>query len=100
MGEHISQCKQQQSGIREGCTPSPVLFIFLQTVLFYDVQLQYRNKHPLAMTPQLRFLDIEFADDAVLIARTSKQMQDLLLLVQQEAEKHHLHLNLDKTKLV
>ena len=100
MGEHVSACKQQNSGIRQGCTLSPLLFILLQTVLFHDVQQQYPRKHPLANTPRLPFFDVEFADDTVLIARTQEQMQDLLLIVQEEAAKYNLHLNLYKTKLM
>lgn len=100
MDDHISSCKEQKSGIRQGCTLSPLLFILLQTVLFHDVQSRYLTKHPLSVTPQIPFFDIEFADDTVLIARTGEHMQDLLWYVQDEASKYNLHLNLDKTKLI
>ena len=64
MGEHVSACIQQNCGIRQGCTLSPLLFILLQTVLFHDVQQQYPRKHSLANTPRLPFFDVEFADDS------------------------------------
>ena len=100
MDDHVSGCKEQRSGIRQGCTLSPLLFILLQTVLFHDVQVAYLNKHPLSVTPQIPFFDVEFADDTVLIARTQQHMQDLLWFVQDEASKYNLLLNTDKTKLI
>ena len=100
MDDHVSGCKEQRSGIIQGCTLSPLLFILLQTVLFHDVQLASLNKHPLSVTPQIPFFDVEFADDTVLIARTQKHIQDLLWFVQDEASKYNLHLNTDKTKLI
>lgn len=95
-----SGCREQRSGIRQGCTLSPLVFIILQTVLFHDVEQEYLRRHPLAVTPQIPFFDVEFADDTVLIARTQENMQTLLLLVQEEAAKYNLHLNRDKTKLI
>ena len=64
------------------------------------MQVAYLNKHPLSVTPQIPFFDVEFADDTVLIARTQQHMQDLLWFVQDEASKYNLLLNTDKTKLI
>ena len=94
----VSNTYPQRSGIRQGCTLSPLLFILLQTVLFHDVQVKYKARHPLATTPRLPFFDIEFADDTVLIAETGERIQDLLWFVQDEAATYNLHLNTDKTK--
>ena len=52
------------------------------------------QKYPLAVTPTIPFFDVEFADDTVLISRNAEHMQHLLHLVQQEAAKYNLHLNL------
>ena len=100
MGEDVSETYHQNSGIRQGCTLSPLLFILLQTVLFSDVQERFLALHPLAITPTIPFFDVEFADDKVLICRTQQQMQDLLALVQEEAAKYNSHLNKDKTRLI
>ena len=67
MGEDVSETYQQNSGIRQGCALSPLLFILLQTVLFSDVQERFLALNPLATTPTIPFFDIEFADDTVLI---------------------------------
>ena len=100
LDDQISSCKEQKSGIRQGYTLSPLLFLLLQTVLFYDVQTKYIAKHPLSVAPQIPFFDIEFANDTILIARTREHLQDLLWYVQDKASKYNLHLNMDKTKLV
>ena len=100
MDKSVSNIYSQRSEIRQGCTLSPLLFILLQTILFHDVQVKYKTRHPLATIPRLPFFDIKFADDTVLIAKTGEHIQDLLWFVQNEAAKYNLHLNTDKTKYI
>ena len=40
MDKSVSHTYPQRSGIRQGCTLSPLLFILLQTILFHDVQVK------------------------------------------------------------
>ena len=78
----------------------PLLFIALQTVIFYDIEREFLGKYPLAILPTLPFFNVEFADNTVLISRNSEHLQRLLYLIQREAAKYNLHLNLGKYKLV
>jgi hypothetical protein len=54
---------EEKNDIRHGYLLSPLLFIFLQMVSFYDVQTKYLTKHPLSVTPQIPFFNIEFIDN-------------------------------------
>eukprot|EP00969_Alexandrium_andersonii_P024258 1058549-Alexandrium_andersonii.AAC.1 len=64
----------------------------------YDVTEVVSKERPLMLTPLFSFFDIEFADDAALIAKTSESMSALLKVSEREAAYMGLALNRDKTK--
>jgi len=70
--------------------------LVLSAVMF-DVERRVRGQHPLATTPAIGILDLEYADDTALIARTTEIANALLRAVQEEAVRYGLHLNKDKT---
>ena len=89
----ISMQKKYVSGIRQGRTLSPLLFISLQTVMFHDIEREFLGKYPLATTSTVPFFDVEFAGDTVLISRNNEHLQRLLHLVQRKAAKYNFRLS-------
>ena len=88
------------SGITQGCPLNPYLFIIVLTVIMEDVDWQLaaqgvaRNTWSVARPTT----DIEYADDTLLIARTTTQLTSLLHTLEKHAELHGMHLNSDKTE--
>eukprot|EP00969_Alexandrium_andersonii_P111495 4924380-Alexandrium_andersonii.AAC.1 len=62
-----------------------------------DVNAQMREEFPFARTPMINFLDLEFADDTVLVARADYIAQRTLRLLEDTAAYYGLRLNYDKT---
>ena len=91
-----------KTGIRQGCPMSPYLFIIVMTVLFDDVDKRLRTHG----VPQNTWsvgkpvYDLEYADDTVLMAVTTHQLQEMLHAVQVEASLYGLELNKEKTELL
>eukprot|EP00969_Alexandrium_andersonii_P035073 1535210-Alexandrium_andersonii.AAC.1 len=53
----------QATGVRQGCTLSPLLFIASLTVAMAEVERELRDQVPAAYTPIFSVADIEYADD-------------------------------------
>lgn len=83
------------SGVRQGCVLSPLLF---NCVL--DVVMNKATSHRRGITWGLqgRLEDLDYADDICLLTHTFSDMQSKLSLVQETASHAGLKINIGKTK--
>ena len=97
MDEEKSDQKEQGTGIRQGCTLSPFLFTLILSAIMEDVEREVRKEYPLATTPVMSVMDLEYADDTVLMARSAEVASLLLQETERQAGRYGLLLNRSKT---
>lgn len=85
------------SGVRQGCVLSPLLFI---TVLDEAMVEAMRLQKGLWWTLTSKLDDLDFADDICLLANSHSDMQSKLQSLSDVAERSGLRINLAKTKLM
>ena len=97
--QHISEVKTQTKGLRQGCPLSPYLFSMVLSHLFHDVESQYTALYGLIPgvihTPS-PLLDMEYADDTVLLSKSSQHATRMLHLIQHYGAQRGLHINEEK----
>ena len=94
-----SDIKPQRSGISQGCTLSPLLFIVTMTVLMHDA---VSNLDDAASRAYFRgdLADIVYADDTLLLGSSDSHLQQFLSKVADAGDMYGMELHWDKFQLL
>ncbi len=87
-----------RTGVRQGCLLSPFLFLIAIDWIMRKTTEGKRNGIQWTIVDQLD--DLDFADDLALLSHTCTQMQEKTSILEEEADKVGLHINVGKTKLL
>ena len=88
----------QDTGIRQGCPLSPLLFIAVTSMMFRDIAAETPEHY---MLPRgLRAPSLLYADDTLLLATRPTDLTYLLHIVETHSLSHNLKLNREKCKLL
>ena len=91
--DQISDIKNQKTGIRQGCTLSPYLFLILMTVLLHDVKTNVPKWALNNNIPGLLNPEVLFADDTTLVATNTKAIHRILHEIETQSSYYGLSLN-------
>ena len=90
-----SSLKSQNSGISQGCTLSPLLFIIVMTVLMHDAVSNLNGAALLAYN-RGDLADIVYADDTLLLGTSDPHLQDYLSQIADAGLLYGMELHWDK----
>ena len=93
ISSQTSDYYRQLCGSRQRCPLSPYLFFIVMAVMFNDIHLDCDRKPAWARMTGVRFSEILYADDTVLITDEAKAMRSLLETIEKHAKYYRLNLN-------
>ena len=94
-----SSTKQQQSGISQGCTLSPLLFITVMSLVMQDA-VALLSPAAQEAYKQGDLADLAFADDPLLLGVSKDILAEYLAAVATAGERYGLSLHYDKFQLL
>ena len=95
-----SENKVQNAGIRQGCPLSPYLFILVMTVMFRDIHLKHHRDLSGSRIERITFNQPLYADDALLISKTTRGMNKFLHAIEEESAYYGFRLNQAKCNIL
>jgi len=96
IGNHKSNWKTQDRGIRQGCPLSPYLFLIVMTVMFRDIHDGLNLTR--GTLEHINFTELLYADDTALITSNKNAMNRLIARIEKHA--NYFGLNFNKGKCV
>ena len=94
-----SQQRPQSSGISQGCTLSPLLFLVVMSVLMHDA-VQLLGPSARAAYDRGDLADLAYADDTLLLGVSSAHLTEFLDAVATSGRQFGLSLHTDKFQLL
>ena len=94
-----SDMKAQRSGISQGCTLSPLLFIMTMTVLMKDAVSSLGDSAGAAYQ-RGDLADIVYADDTLLLASSDHHLQEFMSMVADAGRLYGMEFHWDKFQLL
>ena len=98
MGHQTSGWKKQSTGIRQGCTLSPYLFLIVMTAIMHDVREDQQLDEELHedRPPNQDFDEVLYADDTIIFSTNTETLQKYLHKIEEVSAEYGLNLNTKK----
>lgn len=96
---HSSSQRPQNSGISQGCTLSPLLFIMVMAILLHDA-LSKLSPGAQAAYQSGDLADLVYADDTMLLSGSDRHLEEYLWAVQAAGRNYGLELHRGKLQLL